>query len=81
MNIDELDTTNTRMAAVLALFYPDKHNLTNFLLILRADYEGTHSSQISFPGGKFEKQDGNLQVTALRETYEEVGISMKQLRS
>ncbi len=80
MNIDEIDTTNTRTAAVLALFYPDKHNLTNFLLILRADYDGTHSSQIGFPGGKFEKQDGNLQITALRETSEEVGVSMEQVK-
>lgn len=79
INTDDLGTANPRMAGVLALFYPDKNNLTNFLLILRANYDGTHSSQISFPGGKYEKQDGNLKITALRETYEEVGISMNHI--
>lgn len=70
----ELQAANPRKAAVLALFYPDEQNLTNFLLILRASYDGTHSSQISFPGGKFEPSDGKLEMTALRETSEEVGI-------
>ena len=79
MDINDLETASPRMAAVLALFYPDKNNLTNFLLILRANYDGTHSSQISFPGGKYEKQDGDLKITALRETYEEVGISMNHI--
>ncbi|MGI9531790.1 NUDIX hydrolase [Lutimonas sp.] len=70
----ELQAANPRKAAVLALFYPDEQNLTKFLLILRASYDGTHSSQISFPGGKFERDDGRLEITALRETSEEVGI-------
>ncbi len=80
IHLDDIETANPRMAAVLALFYPDKSNLTNFVLILRANYDGTHSSQISFPGGKFEKQDENLEITALRETSEEVGVNMKNIR-
>lgn len=64
-----------KKAAVLALFYPNKEHQTSILLIERAHYNGTHSSQISFPGGKTEKSDKNLEETALRETFEEVGIS------
>ena len=75
----ELESAHPRKAAVLALFYPDKSNLTKFLLILRASYDGTHSSQISFPGGKFEQSDGQLEFTALRETSEEVGIDMADI--
>lgn len=63
-----------KKAGVLALFYPDKHNETCFLLTKRASYKGTHSAQISFPGGKFEPTDNTLQQTALRETFEEVGV-------
>lgn len=63
-----------KKAGVLALFYPNEQNETCFLLTKRANYNGTHSAQISFPGGKFEHTDGSLQNTALRETFEEVGV-------
>ena len=76
----ELEAAKPRKAAVLALFYPDEKNLTNFLLILRASYDGTHSSQISFPGGKFELSDVHLETTALRETFEEVGINIENIK-
>lgn len=33
-----------------------------------------HASQICFPGGRMEKADGSILETALRETWEEVGI-------
>lgn len=69
-----------RKAAVLALFYPDKENKTRFLLTERATYNGAHSAQISFPGGKIEKNDTTLENTALRETYEEVGIPLNDIK-
>ena len=34
-----------------------------------------HSGQISFPGGKFEDEDKSLDVTAIREAFEEIGLS------
>ena len=71
---DEILTASPRKAAVLALFYPDHAEQTHFLLIRRADYPGTHGSQISFPGGKFDDLDTDLMYTALRETEEEVGV-------
>ncbi|MRI00337.1 NUDIX domain-containing protein [Kriegella sp. EG-1] len=63
-----------KMAGVLALFYPDSNNNTHFLLTLRKTYKGVHSNQIAFPGGKAEKIDENIMITALRETEEEVGV-------
>ncbi|MCL7754242.1 CoA pyrophosphatase [Polaribacter sp. Z022] len=71
---DKIRAKNPKRAAVLALFYPNKNNETCFLLTLRASYKGTHSAQISFPGGKIDKTDLSLKNTALRETFEEVGI-------
>lgn len=71
---DKIKANNPKKAAVLALFYPDKNNETTFLLTERASYKGTHSAQISFPGGKIDKEDKNLQETALREAFEEVGV-------
>jgi 8-oxo-dGTP pyrophosphatase MutT (NUDIX family) len=71
---DKIKAKNPRRAAVLALFYCNKHNETCILLTQRASYKGTHSAQVSFPGGKIDEKDENLQKTALRETFEEVGI-------
>ncbi|PQJ82162.1 NUDIX hydrolase [Polaribacter glomeratus] len=71
---DKIAANKPRKAAVLVLFYPNKENETCFLLTQRASYKGTHSAQISFPGGKTEKADKNLEQTALRETLEEVGV-------
>ena len=73
--------TNKRKkkAAVLALFYPDKKHKTKFILILRKAYKGVHSAQVSFPGGKLEKQDRSIKEAAIRETFEEVGVDIKDI--
>jgi 8-oxo-dGTP pyrophosphatase MutT (NUDIX family) len=76
---DNIASLNPKKAAVLALFYPDNEENARILLTLRASYEGTHSSQISFPGGKIELHDNSLKDTALRETYEEVGIEQNKI--
>ena len=70
---------NPKIAAVLALFYPNQENKVSLLLTKRANYNGTHSGQISFPGGKVEISDLNLKETALRETFEEVGVLKKEI--
>ena len=73
-NAKKIKANDPKIAAVLALFYPNQNNEVTLLLTKRANYNGTHSGQISFPGGKVEQSDLNLKQTALRETYEEVGI-------
>lgn len=75
----KIKDSKPKKAAVLALFYPDAQNETRVLLTLRARYNGTHSSQISFPGGKKEKADENLMATAKRESQEEVGITTSKI--
>lgn len=68
-----------RKAGVMMLFYP-KAKVTHILLIIRNSYPGVHSSQIAFPGGKYENIDKNMQQTALRETYEEIGIPANAIK-
>lgn len=75
----KITANNPKRAGVLALFYPNEQQETTFLLTQRASYQGTHSAQISFPGGKLDLNDANLQETALRETHEEVGIHPKNI--
>ena len=73
-NVKKIKANDPKIAAILALFYPNQNNEVTLLLTKRANYNGTHSGQISFPGGKVEQSDLNLKQTALRETFEEVGI-------
>ncbi|WP_298396955.1 CoA pyrophosphatase [Flavobacterium sp.] len=73
MEENSYDPSSVRKAAVMMLFYP-KNEVTHLVLIVRNSYPGVHSSQIAFPGGKVEEFDFDLKQTALRETYEEIGI-------
>lgn len=68
-----------KSAAVLALFYPDDNNTTTLVFIVRNSYDGVHSGQIGFPGGKPEPQDLSMADTACRETWEEVGVEMASI--
>jgi 8-oxo-dGTP pyrophosphatase MutT (NUDIX family) len=71
--------TDCREAAVLLLLYqcaPDEQRPDwHLVLIKRPEYPGTHSGQISLPGGQREP-DEPLRQTALRETKEEVGVTV-----
>jgi len=62
-----------RNSAVMVLLFPDNGKLKT-VLIKRSEYDGVHSGQISFPGGKKEDIDISFEATALRETCEEIGI-------
>jgi 8-oxo-dGTP pyrophosphatase MutT (NUDIX family) len=65
---------DSAMAAVLILLYKQDRKIST-VFIQRPDYDGVHGGQISFPGGKSEKDDPDLIFTALREAGEETGIS------
>jgi len=67
-----------KKAAVCLLLY-EKEASWHFVLIKRTTYEGVHSGQMAFPGGRVEDEDGSMEVTALRETEEEVGIDRKKI--
>lgn len=70
-------TEKTKRSAVMLLFY-EKEGEVWLCLIKRPTYEGHHSGQVALPGGKYEKRDERLSATAVRETYEEVGISLSE---
>lgn len=75
LNFDQIKPKN---AGVMMLVYP-KEGITHLVLIVRNSYKGVHSSQIAFPGGKYEKEDTDFMQTALRETYEEIGIRQDKI--
>ncbi|MCD6358523.1 MAG: CoA pyrophosphatase [Dehalococcoidia bacterium] len=60
-------------AAVLLPLY--RKECEWFTLFTRRTYSvEAHKGQISFPGGMHEEEDKTLEYTALRETFEEIGI-------
>lgn len=61
-----------RLGGVLALLYCAEDEL-HLVFTKRPDYDGVHSGQVSFPGGRHEPPE-TLAATALRETGEEIGI-------
>lgn len=66
-------------AVTLLLFELDNHPY--FLLIQRQEYEGKHSGEICFPGGKKDEDDQSIFDTAVRECEEETGIPSKFLHN
>ena len=67
------DVLNATLGSVLILLFKDA-DVIKTVLILRQTYDGIHSGQVSFPGGKMEQNDKSLIETALRESHEEVNI-------
>lgn len=75
---DRIIPEYVRLSAVLGLLFI-KNNEWHILVIKRTEDGHAHSGQISFPGGAYENDDDNLLSTALRETYEEIGIKSEDL--
>lgn len=71
--------SNAKPSAVMVLLF-QKNAAWHVLAIRRTEDGHAHSGQISFPGGKHESEDESMLHTALRETYEEVGIDATQIK-
>ena len=64
-------------SVLVPLQYED--SIWQVILTRRSMNMKKHSGQISFPGGKFEDEDKTLYSTALREAFEEIGLSSKNV--
>ena len=73
LKTDEHDLSSVKMSSVLILIFPEGDQLFT-CLTKRPSTMKHHPGQISFPGGKVEKDDVSAEMTALREAHEEVGI-------
>jgi 8-oxo-dGTP pyrophosphatase MutT (NUDIX family) len=73
----EQKAVQKRYAAV-SVIVSTEPSAENLILIQRSQYEGVHSGQLAFPGGKKEESDFDFYETAVRETKEEIGIELKE---
>ena len=71
-------TEELRPAAVLVPVVRRDAGLT-ILFTRRTDHLYDHAGQISFPGGRTEARDESPAATALRETFEEIGLPQSRV--
>lgn len=74
-DFNEIKKTAKLSAVLVLLFFKEGEWWT--MLMERNSYNGHHSKQISFPGGRVEPEDNNLKDTALREFAEEMGVILQ----
>ncbi len=66
------DDTLARAAVLLPLY--DVGDEIHVLFTRRSELVEHHKGQISFPGGAYDASDPDLKFTAVRETWEEIGV-------
>ena len=73
----ELIFNDAKKAAVSLIINHYQINNPSIVLIKRNEYDGHHSGQMAFPGGKMDITDSSLSDTAIRESFEEIGIQLE----
>jgi 8-oxo-dGTP pyrophosphatase MutT (NUDIX family) len=68
------DVGQNKLASVLVVIYGKPPVV---IMTEKPKHLKFHAGEISFPGGKLESKDSNLLETALRETREEIGLSLR----
>jgi 8-oxo-dGTP pyrophosphatase MutT (NUDIX family) len=76
LNPDWDNHPETRPAAILAPIVKRASGWT-MLFTERAKETPAHPGQISFPGGRVQENDASATETALRETFEEIGLARR----
>lgn len=74
ISAEQLKTSGEYRESAVGILLFESNNSIHSILIQRPTYNGTHSNQIAFPGGKMDPTDIDLEFTARRECKEEINI-------
>ena len=69
----------SRLASTLLLLYPGPDGELRLPLTVRNADLRSHAGEVSLPGGASEDRDASREATALRETFEEIGVDADEV--
>jgi 8-oxo-dGTP pyrophosphatase MutT (NUDIX family) len=69
---------NAKQSSVLVIIHFNHEHTPTIIFTKRSSNLRNHAGEISFPGGRVSDQDHSMIETALRETYEEIGLSIQK---
>ena len=72
---DEFDRVRS---SVLVIIHFNIENTPTVIFTRRSSKLRNHAGEISFPGGRVSNQDGSIVDTAIRETFEEIGLPIQK---
>jgi 8-oxo-dGTP pyrophosphatase MutT (NUDIX family) len=75
--LEIIDPALTQAAVLIPIFCKDGEY--NIVFTKRSDRVLHHKGQISFPGGARSQDDATLEETALRESWEELGLKTRDV--
>ena len=71
-----IDPNKIYSSVLVIIHFP--HDIPTILFTKRSLFLKNHAGEISFPGGKFSHSDKSFLDTAIRETFEEIGITINK---
>lgn len=75
----KVENPTAAAAAVLVLIHP-RAGEPHVIFTERTNHVEHHKGQMSFPGGACDDEDDCHETTALRETWEEIGVEREHVR-
>jgi 8-oxo-dGTP pyrophosphatase MutT (NUDIX family) len=72
---DEFDRVHS---SVLVIIHFNIEHTPTVIFTKRSSKLRNHAGEISFPGGRVSNQDGSIVDTAIRETFEEIGLPIQK---
>lgn len=76
LGIQYINSNKIYSSVLVIIHFP--HKVPSVLLTKRSLFLKNHPGEISFPGGKFCSSDKSFIDTAIRETHEEIGITVNK---